>query len=41
MINHTQCLSDDLDDIYTQKSMSISRYTQLVTLTNTNAQSMI
>ncbi|RVW75941.1 hypothetical protein CK203_051812 [Vitis vinifera] len=26
MINHTQCLSDNLDDIYTQKSMSISRY---------------
>ena len=37
MINHTWCLSDELDNIYTQKSMSISYYTQLVTLTNVNA----
>ena len=39
MINHTRCLSNGLDEIYTQKSMSISRYTQLATLTNVNAQS--
>ena len=41
MINHTQCLSDNLDDIYTQKLMSISRYTQSATLTNVKAQSTI
>ena len=33
MINHTQCLSDNLDNIYTQKSMSISRYLQSAILT--------
>ena len=39
MVNHTRCLSDELDDIYIQKPVSISHYTQLATLTNVNAQS--
>ena len=28
MINHTQCLSDNLDNIYTQKLMSIGCHSQ-------------
>ena len=41
MINYTQCSNDNLDDIYTKKSMSISRYTQSTTLKNVNVQSTI
>ena len=37
MINHHQCLSDNQDNIYTQKSMSFSCYTQSTTLANVNA----
>ena len=39
MINRYQCLSDNQNNIYTKKLMSLSRYAQLVTLTNINAQS--
>ena len=41
MINRHQCLSDNQNNIYAKKSMSLSRYTQLVILTNVKAQSMI